>query len=515
MKRTKRTLSLLTVSSLAAGMLAACGGEKEGAVSGGSGGSGGEGERPKISIVQPNVGRKFPEGMNENNNPYQKYVNDSVNIDVHVVYPPSDGYQDKLNVMMSSGEDNDMIYTQDASWFISMVNQKALQPLNEALEKHGPDLKASIPQEAWDAVTVDGKIYAIPGVNHIRGSDIMYVRQDWLAKLGLQPPKTLDEYVNVMRRFAEDDPDGNGKQDTVGLLIGENLIRTAPFFGAFGVPFSANSAVTQWVERDGMLVNATILPETKEALGFLAGLYKNKWIDAEWALNKNKNIEEKVASGKAGLFSSTWFDTRGPILTSKKNDPKAQWIPLDYPVGRDGKSGVVSSSMVTGYSIVPAKSKRVNEVVKMMNFANGKGHETLKLGLAEHGISSRQDGKLVMNFEEHNKHIYRNNILDYASPWDQELDYQRLDALGPEFKLKDNVKQISSALIKNAYNGPATASMGKNGVQLTKLMQETFTKIIMGSLPLDDFDNYAAQWKSQGGDEITKEVNANAKKAGK
>ncbi|WP_284645524.1 extracellular solute-binding protein [Paenibacillus silviterrae] len=510
----KKTVSVLVGTTMVGSLLAACGATQN-APAAGSAAAGSADKREKISIVHPNVGRKFLENMNENNNPYQKYINDNTNLDIRVVYPPSDGYQDKLNVMMSSGEENDMVYTQDASWFINMVNQKALQPLNDAIEKHGADLKKSIPQEAWDAVTVDGKIYAIPSVTYILGNDLMYVRKDWLTKLGLQPPKTLDEYVNVMRQFVEKDPDGNGKNDTIGLLMGENLIRTAPFFGAFGVPLAGNSAVSQWVERNGTLVNAAILPETKEALRYMAGLYKDKIIDQEWALNKNKNIEEKVASGKAGIFSATWFDTRGPILTNTKNDPKAEWIPLEYPVGKSGKSGTVSSNMVTGYSIVPATSKRVNEVIKMFNFANGKGHETIKFGLPEHNISSRKDGKLTMNFEEHNKHVYRNNILDYAAPWDKELDYERLDALGPEFKLKDNVTRISNALIKNAYNGPVTAGMGKNGVQLTKLMQETFTKIIMGNLPVDDFDKFVTQWKSQGGDEITKEVNENHKKAKK
>ncbi|MEV5026630.1 extracellular solute-binding protein [Paenibacillus sp. LPE1-1-1.1] len=502
--KTKKFLAVLVVSAMAAALFAACGKSENET---GSTDEKDNGKPVTINIVQPNVGRKFLDGMDENNNSYQKYINDNTNLNVHVVYPPTDGYQDKLNVILSSGEDNDMIYTQDASWFINMVNQNALQPLDKAIEQFGPDLKKSLPQEAWDAVTVNGEIYAIPSVTHINGNDIMYVRQDWLTKLGLQPPKTLDEYVNVIRAFVERDPDGNGQNDTIGLLIGENLARTAPFFGAFGVPLSGNSAVSQWVERDGELVNASILPETKEALVFLAELYKNKLIDPEWALNKNKNIEEKIASGKAGLFSATWFDTRGPILTNQTNDKNAKWAALAYPVGKDGQSGIASSSMVTGYSIVPAKSKHVNEVVKMFNFTNGEGHEPIKFGLPEHQISTRESGKLAMNFEEHNKHVYRNNILDYSAPWDKEIDLERLDALGLEYKLRDNVTAISNALIKNGYAGPTTQSMGKNGVQLTKLMQETFTKMIMGNTPIDEFDNYVTQWKSMGGEEITKEVN--------
>lgn len=57
--------------------------------------------------------------------------------------------------------------------------------------------------------------------------------------------------------------------------------------------------------------------------------------------------------------------------------------------------------------------------------------------------------------------------------------------------------------------------MGKNGVQLTKLMQETFTKIIMGTVPVEAFDQYVLQWQSQGGESITAEVNENYAKMNK
>jgi len=45
-------------------------------------------------------------------------------------------------------------------------------------------------------------------------------------------------------------------------------------------------------------------------------------------------------------------------------------------------------------------------------------------------------------------------------------------------------------------------------VNLKKLEDETFLKIILGQLPIDAFDQFVADWKAQGGDEITAEVQA-------
>jgi putative aldouronate transport system substrate-binding protein len=46
---------------------------------------------------------------------------------------------------------------------------------------------------------------------------------------------------------------------------------------------------------------------------------------------------------------------------------------------------------------------------------------------------------------------------------------------------------------------------------LKSMRDEVFTKIVMGASPLGEFDTFVANWKRQGGDAITKEVNEWAK----
>lgn len=56
-----------------------------------------------------------------------------------------------------------------------------------------------------------------------------------------------------------------------------------------------------------------------------------------------------------------------------------------------------------------------------------------------------------------------------------------------------------------------TDTMRTKWANLRKLEDETFLKIIMGNEPVDSFDSFVGKWKSQGGDEITKEVAEAAK----
>lgn len=455
----------------------------------------------KISIVVSSLGMTFPPGMNENNNPYLDYIERNANLDIHVLLPPIESYEEKLNIMMTSSSLPDMLYTGNKVWLANYVRQGKLKPLDEEIAKYGPELKRKIPQAAWDQVTFNGRIYAIPSMNEVKGVELMYGRKDWLDRLGLKPPKTLDDYYEVIRAFATLDPDNNGKHDTIGLLVTENLGRTAPFFGAFGIQLN------QWLEQDGKLVYANVTPQAKEGIAFLRRLYEEHLIDPDFPLNRIQNLYyDKIVSGKVGLFSATWYDTRGPIEQNKQLDPQAEWIPLDYPTGPQGSKGVYATNLVRGYGVVPAGSPNAAGVVKMLNFIAGDGHRDLKLGF-ENQVWTMRDGKMVTDFSEHNKHLYRgiySALVDVVEP---EMDKQRLDSMGERFNLYDNLKRVERNLIPNRYTGVPTPAMGQHLAKITASMQETFIRMIVGVTPLDEFEPSVERWKREGLDDMTREAN--------
>lgn len=465
-------------------------------------------KEPIIRIVVNSLGMNFPEGMDENHNPYLSYIEKNIGVQVNVTLPPLNGYDEKLNVIMTSGEPPDLLSTSDPSWFINFVNQKALTPLNDYIEKYGANLKAKIPNEAWDNVTVNGNIYAIPSLNEVKGTEIVYARKDWLDKLGLQPPRTIEEFTAVMKAFAERDPDGNGKKDTFGLSILERLRRTSPFLGAFGVQMNA------WYERDGKLVYSGILPEMKEALIYLRSLYEQNILDPEFPLNKIDVLGAKIVTGRVGLYSAAWSDTRTHIAANRKIDPKAEWIPLDFPIGPNGKHGVYSTSNVRSYNVVPIKSQNAEAVVKFLDFIAGPGQISLKLGF-ENEIWTRVNGKLSIRFDEHIKHGYRGIYGALADSAERDVTRDRLKGLGEQFRLYDNLQRIESNLMEDRFDGPPTPAMGKHQIKLSKLQEDTFTRIIAGLSPIEEFDTFVKKWKDAGGDEITGEVNEWWRETGK
>ncbi len=79
---------------------------------------------------------------------------------------------------------------------------------------------------------------------------------------------------------------------------------------------------------------------------------------------------------------------------------------------------------------------------------------------------------------------------------------------GPEgaFSVVDSYEQNDQRLL-NLYTLGSTEGMASYNVILDQLIQENFTKMITGDVSLDAFDDFAAQWISLGGEQITQEVN--------
>lgn len=68
-----------------------------------------------------------------------------------------------------------------------------------------------------DNSKVDDKLYSLYLGRPLSRSGIIY-RKDWADNLGLEAPTNVDEVFEMARAFTEDDPDGNGQDDTIGLV---------------------------------------------------------------------------------------------------------------------------------------------------------------------------------------------------------------------------------------------------------------------------------------------------------
>ena len=62
-------------------------------------------------------------------------------------------------------------------------------------------------------------------------------------------------------------------------------------------------------------------------------------------------------------------------------------------------------------------------------------------------------------------------------------------------------------LSSNLFNGEPTDTMQQKWEQLQTMEKQVYTNIIYGKESPDAFDQFVSDWKAQGGDQITEEVN--------
>ncbi len=203
-------------------------------------------EESKATEVKKEEPRKLTVGLHKNvnvedydTNALTLYLEESLNLDLEFVYFSADTSEaaTQLSLMVSSGEKLPDIlwgismnlpvvnqYGQDG-YFVDLteyLNKETLPNFYEALERveeTSPGVKDRILSEGKSPY--DGGYYALP---HYAASSadnclaLVSINQTWLDKLGLTMPTTTDQLYDVLKAFATQDPNGNGKADEIPMI---------------------------------------------------------------------------------------------------------------------------------------------------------------------------------------------------------------------------------------------------------------------------------------------------------
>lgn len=478
-------------------------------------------------------GAKLPAGDTVESNQYMKYISQKTNINFKILwYAASQDYEQKMKLAIASNDLPDVMLVNEQI-FLSLAEAGQIEDLSKVYEKYASplakELYASTNNKAIEKATYKGKLMGIPNISvQADAASMAWVRKDWMDKLGLQPPKSIDDVAAIAKAFVEKDPDGSGKADTIGIAGFEKALTVSGKAqrGDFKGIFQAFGAYpSNWIkDSSGKVVYASILPETKQALGKLRDMYAAGAIDKEFALRKDPN--ENIVSGKAGMFFGPWW-SGGLAADAMKLNPKADFVPYLIP---DTK-GTVNTMMVpvsTQFIVVKKGMKNPEAAMIYANtFINAQrkvdpdalnldfsvSAEYWPIGNSTYDYADAVERKSdtlkkamggQIKPEELNpemKELLAKATRDKANPKADLKDWSGYFGYTvPADLLKMNMNKVYSEFTAN------TKTMERKWVNLQKLENETFFGIVMGEKPLDSFDKFVTDWKAQGGDEITKEV---------
>ncbi|MEF3307021.1 extracellular solute-binding protein [Paenibacillus sp. GYB003] len=494
---------------------------------------------PPIELTTVNYSfptTKFFNGEDINNNIWTRTLLEKYGIKVKTNwYVPSTEYEKKTNLMIASG-DIPNFFAATPQQFRQLYEAGQLEDMTKLYNDYAPESIKKVMREAGDTVlksaTFDGKLMAIPWTGVAKeGPAILWIRKDWKEKLKLPDPKTIDDLVAIADAFTKQDPDGNGKDDTFGLAMDKELNMAAGFMNGFG-------AYTNdfWLkDSSGSLVYGDIQPQMKQALTKLNEMYKAGHFDPEFIVKDTNKVNESIGTGKIGMMIGGRGSANSPLVSLT---PNQEWQAYAMPTV-DGKPFMAQLPLNTFgyYWVVKKGTKNPEAIFKMMDF----WLQTYYYNKSEdvyykYIVPSKEDQSAIWTYSPVKIYLPDNNIENYRQATAVLDGKLKPEELSPERKkvydrimlYKGGQKNLWGEFAQNGPGGSAgiidqiikedrfvpnqfyttpTATMAERNEQLKKLRTETFVKIVTGNLGIDAFDKYVSDWKKQGGDIITKEVN--------
>ena len=512
----KKTLSAILAGALIVSALAGCGGNKETNTA-----DVGKGSQPDLAYKvsdEPIELSFFYAGLNgttpfEDDYPVFVEAARLTNVTLKGTVPTtnSDPIQ-AFNTLMASGKLDDVVVTYKDD-FDKYAGQGAFIPLDDLIEQYAPNLKAFLedhPDIKKGITSFDGHIYCIPYIQDGETAKGWYIRQDWLDKLNLSVPTTIDEYYNVLKAFKEQDPNGNGVADEVPFFDREANLNAIYNLCGIRKEFSVDPDT-------GKVVYGKYTPEFKDAVTTAAQWYKEGLIDQE-IFTRGANAREELLGNNIGGTTHDWFTSTSSYNDKLKDSvPGINFAAIAPPADKNGKvwEDTTRTGAYVGWGI-SSTNKHPEETIKYFDFWFTDFGRTL----FNYGIEGQQytlvDGKPVytdkiLNSTKSMTATWNENGINlYIGGWqDFNAERQFMSAEALEgMDLYTNNNYILDAFPQLSFSEEERKTISDKYPAVVSYIEEQEQKWILGTEDIDStFDTYMANCRTLGMDDVMKVYN--------
>ena len=440
--------------------------------------------------------------------------------------------EEKIIATFSGGDVPDMFTRYTASLLID--NGFTRQISEEMIREHMPNYSAIVDEfggeSAWrkwrDPET--GMLNAVPVIT--MGSTTRFsmgVRGDWLAKLGLEVPATIDDFGQMLAAFVNLDPDGNGKNDTHGLT-GQpgwpTVLQWPTIFGAYGVlpGGSCFPGCGRWIDEGGEVVWSDASAGYRQALEALAQAYAAGLIDPEWATQTEEAAGAKVAEGLVGAWDwhtgAFMAGSSGAPARAMQKNPDATWeVIWDGLTGPDGHHGTFafSETPVSGWArmigahVDDAKLAKILQINEML-WTDIDVFTLSYCGIEGETYTIAEDGRCEFLVEKPGAHGMTIYAGGQAYPtWDHILLVAGQAAMD-NGSMSTRAHLMRNVVDPSGLDAEAEASdSGFDKAEVGRIAQEYYFKAIRGDVDIAaTWDAYVQSMMDSGLDTITTLANA-------
>ncbi|MFD1886295.1 extracellular solute-binding protein [Paenibacillus wenxiniae] len=372
--------------------------------------------------------------------------------------------------------------------------------------KDYPNL-AKISPETIKSASIGGKLYGIPFQKDLARNGVT-LRKDWLDKLGLDVPKTTDELMEVARAFTEDDPDGNGQDDTTGFVDRNDLV-----YGAFKTLGSYFGTPNNWqVSADGKMIPEFMTDGYMKTMNYMKQLYDKGYMNKDFAVTAKTDQQQKFAQGKAGIYVGALFDSKNLLNMSKGVQDNMQLVMANdiTSTGKESDRAIwAANNGIGGLLAFPrTEVKDEAQLKRILQFVNDLLDED-SYALMTYGIEGThytvddKDAATITNTD-----LWQQEVQPFAASRPKESGFQIHDA--------DPLKQQADKMIADNANyavlNPAysldSETYNTQGSELQKIITDATYKYILGEIDAAGFKQALETWRNSGGNSIIAEYEA-------
>ena len=488
-------------------------------------------EKVTITVGIP----KDPLVQDYDTNLYTKLLEEKMNCDIQFSYLPASAAeaQQKLELMVSAGGNDlpdvivnvpisDSTISRYASkGFIVPLNEyydNSAYYLNDVCEKE-PELKKMI-------TMTDGNIYVVPRYLKIMQNELgyrMWIYEPWLKKLGLEMPKTLDEFYNVLKAFKEQDPNGNGMADEIPLLGatngGESWFKD--FIAAAYQPIDPQSKYLY--PENGKIKAAYIQPEYKEAIKYMNKLCSEGLLSPSSFTGDAAQCKQTVQNPNGVQVGA--FTSMAPTYLSSSDERKDGYKILP-PLTQDNGTGysVYAASIPVNAFYITKNCKNPEAAFRMGDIMMSE-EMTIHSRFGQKGTDWLEptEGQKSM-FDSMGYAAKINPVLTWGAPqnshWQNgaagyrsyELSFSTVDSGTNIFeteianKLQTYMDRIPKEYItKLIYTEDEIDTVNEIQQNIDAYKTDNITRFIIGDLDIESgWDSYVDELKKIGVDELVK-----------
>ena len=413
-------------------------------------------------------------------------------------------------------------------------------------------------------VTIGGHIYALPQM-----SDTLawwtnnFIRTDILEEMGCEMPTTLAELEAIFDKYIEMYP------GQYPVVLSKDLQDSGNTFQT--VLTACNAYMDMWMEdENGELVYTSIQPEMRTALERMATWYEKGYIDPEFVV-VDGNKESEIVSGGDWLFCYGYWHKIATFCNTWANVEGSEISAVPFLLGDDGTCSVMKNAWYTSINAITTSCEHPEAAIYALNAfwdsyyrndvelremlaAEGynwhypvtEARDPINVDEVNEKYSYVAEPKLLWKFDYPEELVGPGFMNDYYTHGNLTYgfygrlcsrannDYATIAAavkagmdeslLTEEAKqtwkgwYQSNSKMLTTFATSydiwkdlpikvNKFCTSDTPAMVEKNAYLQKLELECFTNIIMGTKPIEAFDQFVEDWKTNGGDLITQEVN--------